>query len=115
MIWWILTAVMLIILNVLTLFVFNSYQEKTSSYAPDLFWLIMLILGIVIAYSIFHLDKLSQNGLFVLAGFHIGFIISVRLIIGKEAEREVVGDMTEDEKIEWRESSFDYKDTKKYK
>ncbi|MFW6038020.1 MAG: hypothetical protein ACOC89_00595 [Candidatus Saliniplasma sp.] len=115
MIWWIITAVVLIILNIITLFVFNSYQEKTSSYAPDLFWIIMLLFGIVIAFSVFHYDKIDQTDLFVLTGFHIGFILSVRLIIGKETERDVVSDMTEDEKIEWRESSFDYKDANRDK
>lgn len=115
MIWWILTAVILITLNIVTLFVFNSYQQRTSLYAPDLFWVVMLSVGVIITYSMFYLDKIGQNGLFVFAGFHIGFIFSVRLIIGKETEKEVIGDMTEDEKIEWRESSFDYKDTKKDK
>lgn len=73
----------------------------------------MLVLGISVVYSIFHFGELAQNGLFALSGFHIGFTLSVRLIIGKETEKEVVSDMTKDEKIEWRESSFDYKDTKK--
>lgn len=104
---------MLITLNVITLFVFNRYQEKTSSYAPDVFWVMMLISGIFITFAIYHFENISQNGFFILSGFHTGFILSIRLIIGKETEREVVGDMTEDEKIEWRESSFDYRDTKR--
>jgi len=113
MLWRMMTAVILISINIITLLVFNRYQQKTSSYAPDILWFVMLVLGIGIASAGYIYGLLDQNWLFILSGFHIGFILSIRLIIGKEAEREVVKDMTEDEKVEWRESLFDYKDSKK--
>lgn len=108
MIWRIISITGLMIFIFITIYFYRNYRDKTGRYPSEIVWIGMIILGVIFVISMLNFGDLQSRMGYILIGFYTGAMISIRLLVGKESEREVKKDMTKDENIEWRESSFEY-------
>lgn len=59
--------------------------------------------GIVFIIGIFYFNIVSDGFLFLLLGMHFGMIFSLNLIVGGSADKEVIKDQYDDERLDHRE------------
>ena len=61
------------------------------------------VIGIAYIIGIFYFHMVSDGFLFLLLGMHLGMIFSLNLIVGGSADKEVIKDQYDDERLDHRE------------